>query len=197
MNVYEAVKTRRSTRNFKPDAVGSEELAKVLEAGRAAPCGGDSQTTHFIVIRNRQVLDELAVVVREEFAKMEVTPDMYKSLKEAVNASKNGGFIFHYNAPVLVVTANKKGYGNAMADCACAVENMMLEANELGLGSCWINQLHWLDDNPAVMEYMYKLGMSDDETICASMALGSVNSPDGMPSREERNITGNPVTYVD
>ena len=196
MNTYEAIITRRSTRNFKPDSVDNALLEKILAAGRAAPCGGNSQTTHFIVIRNRQVMDELASVVREEFAKMEIQPDTYKSLKAAITASKKGNFTFHYNAPVLIVTANKKNYGNAMADCACAVENMMLEANELDLGSCWINQIHWLDDNARVREYMMKLGLSEDETVCASMAVGKVNSTDGLPTRTKRNITGNPVTYI-
>ena len=196
MNTYEAIITRRSTRNFKPDSVDDALLEKILAAGRAAPCGGNSQTTHFIVIRNRQVLEELASVIREEFAKMELQPDTYKSLKTAISASKKGNFTFHYNAPVLIVTANKKNYGNAMADCACAVENMMLEANELNLGSCWINQIHWLDDNARVREYMMKLGLSEDETVCASMAVGKVNSTDGLSTRTERNITGNPVTYI-
>ena len=49
---------------------------------------------------------------------------------------------FHYGAPVYIVTANKMGYGNAMADSACALENMMIAANALDLGSCWINQFH-------------------------------------------------------
>ena len=37
------------------------------------------------------------------------------------------------------------------ADCSCALENMMLEANELELGR-WINQLRWLDENPRINE---------------------------------------------
>ena len=197
MNTYEAITTRRSSRSFKPYAVDDALLEKIITAGRFAPCGGNSQTTHFIVIRNRQVLDELASVVREEFAKIEIQPDTYKSLKAAITASRKGGYTFHYNAPVLIVTANKIGYGNAMADCACTVENMMLEANELDLGSCWINQLHWLDGNARVREYMMKLGLAEDETICASMVVGHAASDDGMPSRIGRNITGNPVTYVD
>ena len=197
MNAYDVIKTRRSTRSYKTDSIEASQLERVIEAGRYAPCGGNSQTTHFIVIRSRKILDELAVVVREEFAKMEVQPNTYKSLKSAISASKKGGYVFHYNAPVLIVAANKTGYGNAMADCACAVENMMLEANELDLGCCWINQLHWLDSNSEVRKYMMTLGLAEDETICASMALGKPNTQDGLPVRTQRNITGNPVTFID
>ncbi len=41
------------------------------------------------------------------------------------NAAKKGAYVFHYGAPVFIVTANKKSYGNAMADSACALENMI------------------------------------------------------------------------
>ncbi len=197
METFEAIRTRRSTRIFTQDPVTEDSLGKIIAAGRFAPCGGNNQTTHLIIIRNRQILDELSVIVRDAFAKMEVQPDTYKSLKASINASKNGNYTFHYNAPVLIIAANKIAYGNAMADCACAIENMMLEANELDLGSCWINQLHWLDNNPEVRAYMSKLGLADDETICASMALGRAATNDNLPIRTERAITGNPLTLVD
>lgn len=196
MNVYEALLTRRSTRKMKDTPVSREELDKILAAGRAAPCGSNSQTTHFIVIENRDVLQELAILVQDEFAKMEIKDDMYVSLKNSVKASKRGNYKFHYGAPTLIVTANKIGYGNNIADCACAIENMMVEANALNLGSCWINQLHWLADNSRVREYMLNLGMAEDETVCASMILGYPDTKDSLPNRTERKITGNPVTYV-
>ena len=196
MNTFIAIKTRRSTRKFKSDAVPDELLEKIIEAGRFAPCGGNSQTTHFIVISNKEILNELAQLVCTAFSKMEIKPDTYKSLAAAINASKKGNFIFHYNAPVLIITANKIGYGNNMADCVCAIENMMLTANELNLGSCYINQLHWLGENPDVREYLIKLGLGSDETICASMVIGFPDTKDGLPIRTERNITGNIVTYI-
>lgn len=182
---------------MKQEPVAREALEKVLEAGRRAACGGNNQTTHFIVIQNRQILDELAVIVREEFSKMQIEEGMYGGLKNSINASKRGKYVFHYGAPVLIVTANKIGYGNNMADCSCAVENMMVEANELDLGSCWINQLHWLDGNQRVREYLLGLGMAEDETVCASVIVGYPDTKDSLPNRKERKITGNPVTYVD
>lgn len=197
MNTHEAIRTRRSTRKYRPEAVEDDKLEKILAAGRVAPCGGNSQTTHFLMIRNQQVLRELATLVRESFAKMEIRPDMCKALQAAISASKKGHSAFHFNAPILIVAANKIGYGNAMADCACAVENMLLAANDLDLGSCWVNQLRWLDEDAAAREYMMKLGLAADETICASMVVGKPDTKDGLPNRSERKITGNPVTYID
>ena len=195
MNAIEAILTRRSTRRFLARPIEQEKLEQVIEAGRHAPSGGNSQTTRFIVIRDRDTLDALAALARTEFAAMEIRPDTYKSLKNSILASRKGDYVFHYNAPALIVTANKKGYGNAIADCACALENMMLAANALDLGSCWINQLRWLADVPTVEDAMRRLGMAADEWVCGALALGYPDTPDGLPARTPLPHPGNPVVW--
>lgn len=194
MEALEALLTRRSTRKYAAGIPEKELIEKVIEAGRYAPSGGNSQTTHFLVITDPDVLKELAWIVQTAFAKMEIQENTYASLKNSINASKRGNYIFHYNTPVLIVTANKKGYGNAMADSACALENMMIAANALDLGSCWINQLHWLDEDDAVREYLYGLGLAEDETVTGALALGF--AAEGQPGRTALPRTGNPVTWV-
>ena len=197
MNGYELITTRRSTRKFRPDPVPQEALDKILEAGRHAPSGHNNQTSHLIVIRNREVLDKLNTLAVQEFSKMDVDDSTYVSLASSIRNSKKGGYIFHYNAPVLVIVANKLDYGNAMADSSCAIENMMLMTNELDLGSCWINQIHWLTDNENMLSYLYELGLEKDETVCGSCAIGYADTPDGLPSRTPLERKGNPITYVD
>lgn len=195
-DMLEFIKSRRSTRKFKNEAIPEEMLTQVIEAGRYAPSGGNSQSTHFIVIEKKEVLDKLADLARAEFAKMEVTPDTYKSLVNSINASKKGNYVFHYNCPVLIVTANKKDYGNNIADCACALENMMLMANSLDLGSVWINQLRWLNENPVLLEAMREIGLEDDERVYGALAIGYADSEDGLPLRKPLERTGNKVTFV-
>jgi len=190
------IKSRRSTRKFKNEMVPEELIEQVVEAGRYAPSGGNAQSTHFIVIENREVLEKLATLAKEEFAKMEVTEDTYKSLVNSINASKNGNYVFHYNCPVLIVTANKKDYGNNIADCACALENMMLMANSLDLGSVWINQLRWLNENPVLLDAMKEIGLEDDERVYGALAVGFADTEDGLPIRKPLERTGNRVAYV-
>lgn len=190
------IKSRRSTRKFKNEMVPAELVEQIVEAGRYAPSGGNSQSTHFIVIENREVLVKLADLAKTEFAKMEITADTYKSIVNSINASKTGNYIFHYNCPVLIVTANKKNYGNNIADCACALENMMLMANSLDLGSVWINQLKWLNENPVLLEAMIEIGLKDDERVYGALAIGYADSEDGLPTRKPLERTGNKVTYV-
>jgi nitroreductase len=195
-DAYELIRTRRSTRKYLDKPVEEEALQQIVEAGRYAPSGSNSQTTRFFVITDRALLDELAVTVKEEFAKMEVTPGMYRSMAGAIRAAKGEKYVFHYNAPALIVTANKKDYGNNMADCACALENMMLMANALDLGSCWINQLRWLNENGRLLRRFRELGLAEDERIYGAVALGWPDTADGLPLREPLPRTGNPVSRL-
>ncbi|WP_407450378.1 nitroreductase family protein [Fibrobacter sp.] len=196
MNTLETIRTRRSTRKFKAQPVEREKLEKIVEAGRFAPTGGNCQSNHFFVISNSEVLKKLVELVQSAFAKMELRDDLYKSLQNSIRLSQKGNYSFCYTAPVLIVVANKKDYGNNMADVACAVENMMLAANELDLGSCYINQLKWLNEDPTLLEYLRSLGLKEDERVYASVAIGYADTESGLPNRTESPRTGNLVEYL-
>ena len=196
MDMLEFIKSRRSTRRYKADAVEKEKLDQILEAGRYAPSGGNCQTTHFIVVSNQEVLRKLADLVQQEFAVMEETPGMYKSIVNSIRSSRKGGYVFHYVAPVLIIVANQKDYGNNIADCSCALENMMLMANALSLGSCWINQLKWLNENPGLLNFLQGLGLKEGERVYGALAVGYADTKDGLPEREPLKRTGNEVTYI-
>ena len=196
MDALEAIFTRRSTRKFKPELPPRALIEQVLEAGRSGPSGHNSQFSHFYVITDPAQLERLAVLVREAFAKKEVTPGMYASLVNSITASKKGTYVFHYHTPVLIIAANRRDYGNAMADNACALENMMIAANALDLGACYINQLHWLDEEESVRAYLRTLGVGDTETETITGALSLGYAADGLPNRTPRQTAGNEVTWL-
>lgn len=190
--VIKCMKARRSCRRFLEEQLLEQDLEAILEAGRYAPSGGNNQSCHLIVIQSKSILQELKELVEQEFSKMEIYEGMYKSIRASILASQKGNYNFYYNAPTLVVVANKKDYGNAMADSACLLENMMLSASSLNIGSCWINQLRWLDGNPVIRAFLEKLGLDEGETVCGSLALGRKAVDDHEPLKR----VGNPVTYV-
>ncbi len=171
-DLADIIQSRRSVRKFLETPVPWEELKQIVEAGRWAPTGGNCQSVHFLVITREAVLENLRTRVREAFAKMEITEEQYISVKRSIHNSKNGNYIYDYGAKALVIVANQKSYPNAMADSSCAMQNMMLMAERLGLGSCWVNQLHWLDENEHVREYLSSIGLGDEETICGALAIG-------------------------
>ncbi len=195
MDAIEAILTRRSSRNFLPDPVDPEKLDVNLDAARQAPSGGNNQTNHFFVIRNREVLQTLIRMTETAFSEMESDANTYASLKHSIAASKKGGYVFCYNAPLLIVVANRRDYGNNLADCACAIENMMVAANALDLGSCWINQLRWLNEDPRLVAYLRSLGMKEDERVYGAVIIGYCAG--GLPNRSRTPQKGNEITWID
>ena len=75
------------------------------------------------------------------------------------------------------------------------VRGVMIAANALEVGSCWINQLHWLDENERIREYMVVHGLETDETITGGLVPGYPES--GKINRERLERKRNPVTWVE
>ena len=119
----------------------------------------------------------------------------YAGLRSTIEHAHIPDFHFNYIyfAPTFIVTAHKKGHTNAMADSVCVLQNMMIAAAALGLGSCYMNAIHWLDDSEGLREYMYTLGLGRDETITGGLALG-YPAEETLPAPPP--LKGNPVSYV-
>jgi len=123
MDILEAIKSRRSIRAFKSQNVPAEIVKNLIDAARWAPSAGNIQPWEFIIIRK---------------------PEIKRRLAEAAL-----GQAFIEEAPVvIVVCANEdrssQGYGvrgrtlYCIQDTAAAIENILLVACSLGLGTCWV-----------------------------------------------------------
>ena len=141
----------------------------------------------FTAIQNKEVLEKLNELVREGFQHW--TPDDdYPGKLAAKDNSQRETYNFYHNAPTLIIASNKPGYENAMADCSLALQNIFLTAHTLGLGSCYINQLHWLRYDSAVREYLFELGIPKEHTICSSAAIGFIDTQTPVPERKSGTI---------
>ncbi len=189
--VMETIIRRRSTRKYRPEQIGQEELETIIEAGRYAPSGGNLQNNHLIVIQNPQILSELDKLAAAEFAGMEYREDLYSSVKNSIRKSLAGGYHFFYESPTLVIVASPKDYPNNIANASCVLENMMIAAESIGVGACWINQLHWLDENENVRAFEEKLGLKKEETVVGALSLG-YRADEAQPLPRK----GNPVDYI-
>lgn len=184
-------KKRKSCRQFENKSIKEEELELILEAGQYAPSGGNSKSAKFVVLKDEKILNKLDQLVQEAFAKMEYREDLYISLKNSIHLSKQGKYHFSYQAPTLILFYNKKSYGNSMADCACALENMTLMATQLKIGSCYINQVHWLTENETIREFLANYNLEEDEDVYCALALGYPQSKEFF--ERERTIKKNQV----
>lgn len=131
MDCLQAIESRRSVRKFKEQEVSDEILMKILNAGRLAPTGGNMQPWEFIVVREKEAIEKI----------VETTYIGFK--KESSNRQN-----WIKTAPVLIVVCcdykrtvaryGEAGKKIAFVDTAAAIENMILSAVALGLGSCWV-----------------------------------------------------------
>lgn len=119
MEVFEAIKTRRSIRRYKSDMVPDELLDRIIEAGLYAASGMNRQSTIILKITDKALRDELS------------------RMNAAVMGRDSDPF---YGAPAVLVVLASKDIPTYIYDGSLAMGNMMLEAHELGLGSCWIHR---------------------------------------------------------
>lgn len=185
--VLKCIQERRSTRQFKSNQISREQLDTILEAATWAPSGGNNQSWLFTAIQNREALSKLNYFVREGF-KHWTPDDDYPAKHSAKERSKNDSYNFYYNAPTLIIASNVPNYENAMADCSLALQNIFLTAHSLGLGSCYINQLHWLRNDPGVRRFLSELGVPLEHTICSSAAIGYIAKETPTSPRKSNTI---------
>ena len=79
-------------------------------------------------------------------------------------------------------------------DAACAMENMMLAACPMGVGSGNLNQPFHLQDDPDLRALLAPLGVTEKDLLCCALALGL---PQGELPRSRPERTGNLITWVD
>jgi nitroreductase len=183
IDILPLIRARRSTRSFKGDKVSREDLEKLLEAAVWAPSGSNSQSWIFTAVQNQDVMEKLNSLIKQGFQTW-VPDDDYPAKQGAKKSSQRENFHFCNHAPVLILASNKPNYENAMADCSLALENIFLTAESLGLGSCYINSLHWLRNDAPLREYLLTLGIPREHTICSSAAIGYINKPSPVPARK-------------
>lgn len=185
--VLNCIHARRSTRNFQERQIEQVQLDTILNAAIWAPSGGNNQSWLFTAIQNKELLLKLNELVKEGFQQW--TPDDdYPGKLGAKAASEKPTYNFYYQAPTLIIASNRPGYENAMADCALALQNMFLAAQSLGLGSCYINQLHWLRDDLCIREFLFTLGIPKEHTICSAAAIGYIGKESAPPPRKKDTI---------
>jgi nitroreductase len=169
MELSEAIKKRRSIRAFKKQDIPEEIVEKLIDAARWAPSAGNIQPWEFVIVRKQDVKEELVKAADQAF------------IEEA--------------PVVIVVCANEKlssmGYGirgrtlYCIQDTAAAIQNILLTAHSLGLGSCWIG---------AFNEDEAKKAVNAPEGI-RPVAIIPVGHADETPSRRSRRPLNQIIHY--
>jgi nitroreductase len=175
------IKSRRSTRQFVSEQLKDEELKEIIDAGIYAPSATNKQPWHFTVIQNRDILNRLNDDFKELAKKSD--NDYVKRVGE------NERFHVFYNAPTVVLVCGDKTNFSADVDCAVATENMLIAAESLGIGTCWIGFIAYLLNSEKGIEYLKELGIPEGYRQIHAVAVGykSTNRATA-PARKENTV---------
>lgn len=167
--LMQAIRSRRSTRAFGKELPPKDQILKLTEAAEWAPSGMGKYLWHFTVIYSAEKSLKLARAVAE--------------------ADNRGADYNFYGAPVNIIVSYRRDEHHAFVDGAAAMENILLAATDLGLGSCWINQLRECCDAPAVRELLTEYGVPTDHIVIASAAIGYIAKETPAKPRKQGVVT--------
>lgn len=136
-SVIETIRNRRSIRDYEERNVPEETIREIIDAARWAPSGANLQPWKFIVITNRDLIKRLSDLLKSYVIPVVRTMGHAGLMKFLPGLEDETSNLF-YNAPCLILILGKRSVLTLDWDCAMAAENMMLAADSLKLGTCWI-----------------------------------------------------------
>jgi nitroreductase/Pyruvate/2-oxoacid:ferredoxin oxidoreductase delta subunit len=191
-SVIEFLRTRRSTRAFKDQPVERHLIEGIIEAARCAPSSENSQSTEFMVIQDREVLENIVQATCHVFTKLlaqlrnpiirqiisimlrrqagVAIGDVTTTLEHAVAEIREGRDIVLHNAPVLVLFhALARGF-NIDINAQLAIQNAALMAHAQGLGSFYTGYLMQACERDKTIPQLVKI--PENHKIYGGLALG-------------------------
>ena len=149
----ETIISRRSVRKFKSDMIPKEIIEKIAQAGTYAPTGRGKQSPIIIAVTNRELRDRL-------------------SKMNARIMGKSEDFDPFYNAPVCLIVLANREMPTYLYDGTLVMANLMLAAQDLGVGSCWIHRAKEEFMSDEGKEILKNLGIEGDYEGIGHCVLG-------------------------
>ena len=138
--VMNTILHRRSIRRFDSRQIEESALQEILQAGLYAPSAGGRQGVIFAVCQDREINERLGRIKRANSHPRMATATSYVSREQPSIADDPKLTNAFYDAPTVITFFAPKQFLFSVDDCAVAAENMMLAADALGIGSCYIVQ---------------------------------------------------------
>lgn len=139
MALMDIIKARHSIRKYTEKQIIREDLEKILEAGNFAPNAGGGQRSMLVAVYNKEIAMHIGKMNMEHFDRTHLSGN-YVSKEQPSTIDdpliKNG----FYNAPTVVCVFCQDNFAFKTADAFCMMENMILQATELGIASCIVSR---------------------------------------------------------
>lgn len=173
--------SRRSVRSYLSEQIKADELDLVLKAGLYAPSAHNQQPWHFTVIQDKAAIDNLNQASKE--AMMEFNDEHLAEL------AQDESFHLFYHSPTVIVVSGEKTAIASRVDCAAATQNMLVAAESLNIGTCWIGLVYPLFVSERAGEFAKLFEIPENYELYYAVALGyktSENEP--APPRRENTV---------
>jgi len=168
----ENIISRRSVKKYLDKEVPMELVEEVVKAGMYAPSGMNKQAAKIIAVTNKEMRDRLS----------RINLDIIKGRNLTTSSGHADPF---YGAPVVLVVLAKQEIGTRVYDGSLVMENMMIAANSLGLGSCWIHRAKETFETEEGKQILAELGIADEYEGIGNCILGYA-APDALKQQSPR-----------
>lgn len=166
--VVETIMTRRSVRQYKPQAVEREKMQTIVECGINAPNAMNKQPWEVRVVDNADYINGVT--------------ELYKKANPQAAEDPTFKNMFR-NAPTVVFIGHDTKSESSPFDCGLLAENMMISAWSMGIGSCCLGSPARFMKTPEAAEYLQKLGFSEGYELLYCIGFGY---PDEAPAAKPR-----------
>ena len=177
---------RRAIRRFDERQIDEELLQQILQAGLYAPSAGGKQGVIFAVCQDKEVNERLGKIKRANSNPHMATAKNYVSKEQPSIADDPKLINAFYDAPTVITMFAPKNFLFSADDCAVAAENMMLAADSLGIGSCYIGQGWTAFADSYGQEILRKWEIRTDYYAVMQLLLGYPKADDKHPAAKAR-----------
>ncbi|MCD7880217.1 MAG: nitroreductase family protein [Clostridiales bacterium] len=184
--LMETIMHRRAIRRFDTRQIEEAALQEILKAGLYAPSAGGKQGVILVVCQDKEVNERLGRIKRANSNPHMATATSYVSKEQPSIADDPNIKNAFYDAPTVITMFAPKNFLFSAEDCAVAAENMMLAADSLGIGSCYLGQGWPAFADPYGQEILKKWNIRTDYYAVMQFLLGYPREGDPHPAGKPR-----------
>ena len=184
--IMKTIMHRRAIRRFDERQIEEDVLQEILQAGLYAPSAGGRQGVIFAVCQDREVNERLGKIKRANSHPRMASGSNYVSKEQPSIADDPNLTNAFYDAPTVITMFAPKDFLFSVDDCAAVAENMMLAADSMGVGSCYVGQGWTAFADPYGQEILNKWEIPVDRYAVMQLLLRYPREGDAHPAAKPR-----------
>lgn len=174
MNLIDIIKSRHSIRKYTDEQISRDDLEKILEAGNNAPNSGGGQRSMMVALHNKELATYIGKMNVAHFDRSNLAGNYVSKEQPSTidDPSIKNGF---YGAPTVVCVFSQDNFMFRTADAFCIIENMVLQATELGIASCIVSRGYETFASEEGRDFMEEWGVPEGYACQGFVILGYID----------------------